>query len=37
MKIDKRNNPRIYANSVSIDEDNSIVQKEFLLTVSSEK
>ena len=27
MKIDKRNNPRIYANSVSIDEDNSIVQK----------
>ena len=23
----KRNNPRIYANSVSIDEDNSIVQK----------
>ena len=27
MKIDKRNNPRIFANSVSIDEDNSIVQK----------
>ena len=31
LKVDQRNNPRIFANSVSIDRDIASVKKVFLL------